>query len=1039
MLGYTKVAADEQFIVIRHPTLTNGANSSRAPPTMSYDSICKHSLLPFSTHDEDVLRVLAMPVTDQMLQHVALKLTAALGTPGHQQLPTPPVTPVRGKFVPDNVTCAPEWDFPPLEKFLADLIYNSDVHTASVLGSMIYLQRITRALQSDSIKHGPETPYRLAAALFIIASKYNHDSSPSTVHWTCCVACALGVDSSASLDMLRFYEARRATKRGGRKAPVIEGEEPYVPDKYSPTDSTSLGYMFGPEATAALERDLLHLLDYNLRFSEDELRDCLNSLSSHPRASGPVEELRLGHGRPSREFVQHNRHAYTMAMRRTISPLKAALGSAPSHDPLTPSSQPHTPLRKLKSSAGRIKLTLEVKTGSARYPNPWSCAPYPQLNPSMGVNYLSKLINGSKFRNPFPPLGVPAAPPSTPAAGIGSLPFIYGGRTQPPTPVSGPALPGLIVPPDENSPWAHGQVGEILRKTMERQAEQLAAVAANPPRGLKLLNTPPPVPAFGSGILYLHDSKRSSVEPGLPSKPSAWGCTLGEPSLSASSRGGFKEAVEKWTKARKEKNDGMPAGGQKDHPALLSPAPSPTGHCPPHFQGTVESGPMELLNTRWDRLQAWLAANGQAEPEEAYQTTRPLRIGDKRQRECGVIPRRGESSAQSPIAGPGHWEMGVSYVPAPSVTPQQRPTDCDSVIVGKFFPADGLDRKQQVLCERDYFARLNLVCIRCEGALRESYITAGDKKYHPEHFTCSICPTLFGPQDSYYEYDGDVFCHWHYSTRFATKCAGCNSAVLKEFVDCGDGIFHPKCYMIFKSWGIKVLQAGDAAPTRPTYEIEECQATPESLKAAQAKTEARVRTIWVNLNAFEESSAFCVRDMLAAWRAGDCRTTIRIAEEFVLLVQGLFTIADEMRNKAITLSMAEEDLESDVVPRLVTRLGYQLKNLIKTTVTAALELNDDSDALEKFLGGLKTLTANDGSAKSRVVADGHQSPRVNTLVEKNGSTIGVEDASRMKEYVYLLDVALARLSWLLDSNSCEYYDLLAFAFLLIDNQLCTQQ
>ncbi|KAG9078809.1 hypothetical protein FS749_009128, partial [Ceratobasidium sp. UAMH 11750] len=420
---------------------------------MSSNSISKHSLLPFSAHDEDVLRVLAMPVTDQMLRHVALKLTAALGTPGHQHLPTPPVTPVRGKFAPDNVTCAPEWDFPPLEQFLTNLVYHSGIHTASVLGSMIYLQRIARGLQSDSIKHGPETPYRLAAALFIVASKYHHDTSPSTVHWTYYVAGALGIDSSVSLDMIKFYEARQAIKRG--KAPVAGNDgEPSVPDKCTPSDSTHLGYMFGPEATAALERDLLHLLDFNLRFSEDELRDCLNALSSHPRATGPLEELRLGLGRPSVEFVRHNRHAYTMAMRRTVSPLKSALGSTSSHAPLTPSSQPHTPLGKLKSGAERIKLTLEVKTGSARYPNPWSCAPYPQLNPGMDVNYLSKLVCKSKFRNPFPPLGVPAAPPSTPAAGIDSLPFIYGGRTQPPTPISKPTLPGLIVPPNEDSPWA---------------------------------------------------------------------------------------------------------------------------------------------------------------------------------------------------------------------------------------------------------------------------------------------------------------------------------------------------------------------------------------------------------------------------------------------------------------------------------------------------------------------------------------------------------------------------------------------------------
>ena len=71
-----------------------------------------------------------------------------------------------------------------------------------------------------------------------------------------------------------------------------------------------------------------------------------------------------------------------------------------------------------------------------------------------------------------------------------------------------------------------------------------------------------------------------------------------------------------------------------------------------------------------------------------------------------------------------------------------------------------------------------------------------------DHFTCSVCPTLFGPQDSYYEHEGDVYCHYHYSTRFATKCAGCNTAILKQFVEINrnmrDECWHPECYMINK-------------------------------------------------------------------------------------------------------------------------------------------------------------------------------------------------------------------------------------------------
>src|ERR1700733_12273610 len=54
----------------------------------------------------------------------------------------------------------------------------------------------------------------------------------------------------------------------------------------------------------------------------------------------------------------------------------------------------------------------------------------------------------------------------------------------------------------------------------------------------------------------------------------------------------------------------------------------------------------------------------------------------------------------------------------------QSTQDCGDVVASKFFPIDGPDGKQHPLCERDYFRRLNLICAKCEMALRGSYITA---------------------------------------------------------------------------------------------------------------------------------------------------------------------------------------------------------------------------------------------------------------------------------------------------------------------------
>ncbi|KAF9427548.1 Rho-type GTPase-activating protein, partial [Podila epigama] len=137
--------------------------------------------------------------------------------------------------------------------------------------------------------------------------------------------------------------------------------------------------------------------------------------------------------------------------------------------------------------------------------------------------------------------------------------------------------------------------------------------------------------------------------------------------------------------------------------------------------------------------------------------------------------------------------------------------DCKQIAASKFFPIKEVDGKQYPLCERDYFRRLNLLCYNCGEALRGSYITALENKYHLDHFSCSICPTVFGPQDSYYEHDSKVYCHYHYSIYYAVKCAGCQTAILKQFVEINrnglDEHWHPECYMIHKFWNVKLSTA----------------------------------------------------------------------------------------------------------------------------------------------------------------------------------------------------------------------------------------
>lgn len=124
------------------------------------------------------------------------------------------------------------------------------------------------------------------------------------------------------------------------------------------------------------------------------------------------------------------------------------------------------------------------------------------------------------------------------------------------------------------------------------------------------------------------------------------------------------------------------------------------------------------------------------------------------------------------------------------------------MVVEKFFPIESSNGLVKIYCEHDYFKRLNLLCAKCGGALRGPHVNALNKKYHLDHFTCSVCPVVFKQHDQYYERDGNVYCKLHYSVLFAVKCGGCKTAVLKNFVEMdrhGESEqWHPECYMCYK-------------------------------------------------------------------------------------------------------------------------------------------------------------------------------------------------------------------------------------------------
>ncbi|PHH60319.1 hypothetical protein CDD81_1845 [Ophiocordyceps australis] len=316
--------------------------------------------------------------------------------------------------------------------------------------------------------------------------------------------------------------------------------------------------------------------------------------------------------------------------------------------------------------------------------------------------------------------------------------------------------------------------------------------------------------------------------------------------------------------------------------------------------------------------------------------------------------------------------------------------DCGQIVASKFFPADNDDGNGQYpLCETDYFGRLGLLCYKCGGALRGSYITALDRKYHIEHFTCSLCPTVFGAQDSYYEHDGNIYCHYHYSTRFAQKCNGCQTAILKQFVEIyrngQDQHWHPECYMIHKFWNVRLAQPVETAQTEAAHDFKSDAVNEKQIRQGEEHMEDKVYRIWSVLSTFEESSAACISDMLLHVSNGAYVDGVLVAKRFIWHVEVLFQSADRLdktvqacSDKGMSYGREAKLLCKKIVAffsllsktqdtsvrklgvtqellSLVTGLAHYLKLLIRICLQAALRLErltGNSDGIHQLLTDL---------------------------------------------------------------------------------------
>ncbi|XP_048833388.1 leupaxin [Brienomyrus brachyistius] len=141
---------------------------------------------------------------------------------------------------------------------------------------------------------------------------------------------------------------------------------------------------------------------------------------------------------------------------------------------------------------------------------------------------------------------------------------------------------------------------------------------------------------------------------------------------------------------------------------------------------------------------------------------------------------------------------------------------CGKCIVGKFITALGqvwhpehfvclicrvelgttgyFEREGEAYCQKDYQNLFSPRCGYCKAPILQNILTAMNQSWHPEHFFCAECGTVFG-SEGYMEREGKPYCSKDFYRLFAPKCSGCGEPVQENYLSAANGTWHPQCFV----------------------------------------------------------------------------------------------------------------------------------------------------------------------------------------------------------------------------------------------------